>query len=367
MTINEYIGDLVVEADSIYSDLACESIMYNFYAETEEDETPAVEDTVDSLSLTFDDMEEESVDTPAFEAAKVGFFDKLRNAAKSVAHIFKGIALSFKKFLDNIKMVDLDIRSDAVSEVNHKMDIDERAKFDKKHINKKPTQEEVDEFNKGVDERNKRMFAAFAKSVIGKVNFCFTSLRAHFNDLAICEDKMLEVFRRCVDSKEFRTMEANMTDDSKDNAAKKASLSKYVLAADKLEARVKTVVEAAGKEVDECEEAFNSHVDAINILKTKSNGKFKQYATDIVKKVSKVKIGDLKKAAEEMQNRCNKFADETESMSNTFNTSEKGASNNNFSVLGNIFSKYTSIARSIADVSGKFIKVCGHNLWTFAA
>ena len=100
MTISEYMSNLEIEASSFSTDVACESIMFNLYAPTESEY--AAEDTdyaAESLSLTFDDMEEDFAATPAFEEAKEGFFSKIKTGLGKVAEFFVNIAKAIGQFI----------------------------------------------------------------------------------------------------------------------------------------------------------------------------------------------------------------------------------------------------------------------------
>ena len=98
MTFNEYFTELQIDFDSYFNEFACESIMFELYA----DENDNVNVAAESLSLTFDDLDDELSATPAFEEAKRSFGDMLKAGFEKVLNFFRTIGNAIANFVRSL-------------------------------------------------------------------------------------------------------------------------------------------------------------------------------------------------------------------------------------------------------------------------
>ena len=393
MTINEFMTNLIEETDAMADDLACESIMYDFYA-SECEETVATE----SLNLTFDDMEEETVDTPAFEAASEGLGGKLKKAVKAVVSVFKNIGMAIDNFISKI-MAEKKNSEDALSksdDIVQRKSAD-RANAEMQHDDGNYSEDEYKEEVGKVDEKYAAEVTDICKRMVPAVNMAYIKFVTAFNDIVKCEAKMLEIFNQCTKAKVKTSTGSHKIGDIADNpsvlqqntpaksadgkdvidvtpAEIKGSLEKYRRAADEL----LKVVESKVAETEKIQDSFvatRSKARALfSELKAPTSGDPKKtpksskaamrLRKSIARKMSKYNLDDLRKTATEMRDRCNEFAAKTEASGNALTNMGNGT--DNLSVLGGIFSAYSKIAKAIADVAHKFINITYGDVWVFA-
>lgn len=108
MTINEYMNELALESLAVANEMACDSMLCDFYSSYADDDESSIAN--ESIDLAFDD-EDDAFTSSTEPATEAGFFKSLGNKFKSMLETVKGwfekVAAAIKswisKFVDRIR------------------------------------------------------------------------------------------------------------------------------------------------------------------------------------------------------------------------------------------------------------------------
>ena len=371
MTFNDFMCNLKDEVDSVVDEIALESIMFDFYTTEHEFEMGVA---TESLVL-FEDEYESNI-SPAFEEAKTSFFQKIKNGFKKVGNVFKNIGIALRKFISRIKVeakLSCFTKPILVHEINEIKIENEDYKFKRNYREAddpdgSKLRKHNEEISRKIEENDNAYTKTFMTNLVKCVDAYFTTMTMEFDRIVKIENNLTDIFNRCMTAK-INTTEKNNTTigeiyfyGSQDGIT--SDLTKFIKAAAQLTKKSRHSLWAIDGKLIEYERAFNQFNDYKNNITAEE---FKKLQESHAKNASKIKINDLKTAAENMASRCDEFAAKTNHMSNTFDRMANGDENSRFNALAKIFASYSGVANHIVYVTNKFIHVMGNSYWMFSA
>lgn len=400
MTITEYMNELTLESMDVANEMACDSMLCDFYATYADESSVANE----SFDLAFDDDDDfgYSSTEPATEAGffkslgekfkgvieKVkGWFEKVANTIKGWITKFTGFikdkvaAVKAKRQAQKIAGIDADMRSATDSIAKKKQEISDKIKnlesqerTETNASKRTRIDADIEKLNKQLRELDDKTDAVVDKAAIEKAKTYARNIsegvkQADSKFQTACryqdtiEQMMFRIMHRRVDKNDTNSalvkdkilhnnsggisdastaMTALKTVDINDTMRKQ--LDKAMDELNKIESDVKDAV----SKVNDAYTAFSDTVKSQNAMVTALQTiKFTFPAADLIKK------------ANNMRDVCQKHAEEAGNLAKIFGSSTDANGQDNRPEIAKTLSVYSNVAAKLVSVASSYLQMAG--------
>ena len=401
MTINEYMSNLTLESMTVANEMACDSMLVDFYATYADESSVANE----SFDLAFDDDDDDFGYSSTEPATEAGFFkslgakfkgviEKVKGWFEKVASTIKGWITKFTGFIKDkvaavkakrqaqkIAGIDADMKSATDSIAKKKQEISER-------ITNLKTQEqnetnaskrtridaEIIKLNKQLEELDSKAGEVVDKAAIEKARIYARNISEGVKQ-ADAKFKIACGYQVTVEKMMFRIMHTKIEKGNRDSALVKdkitynnsgdisdTSSAKTALTAIDIGSSMRNQLDKAMDELVNIESDVKAAVSKVDDAYTEFSNTVKTQSA-MITALQTIKFtfpaADLVKQATDMEKVCKARADEAGNLAKLFDPSTDANGQDNRPEIAKTLSVYSSVASKLVSIASSYLTMAG--------